>query len=436
MIEIPGILVLYHAPFTGRASTVREHVDAFGKYSHFPVVYVNTDLGFPHRLRDFSFQVVVLHYSLFATGGYHLDADFLQFLDAHRDRYRIAFFQDEHHYCRQRFAFLNDHHIDCVYTLVEPEYVPKVYGQYTHVPDVIYGLPGYVTTELEDIARKPARSDAERTVDVGYRGRKLAAYMGKGGQEKYDIAVEFRRRAAESGLTLDIEAEETQRIYGNAWFDFIGRCRAVLGVESGVSTFDLEDTIRPAYERLTSKHPDLTFDQISDQLLGPYENVIPYRTISPRHFEAAALGTSQILFEGNYSGLMEPFKHYIPLKKDYSNFDDVLGMFRDQPFRASIAANARRDLIESGAYTYRSFISEFDRALQARGMTPGDGTFDRSVIDAALHEGATARRLRRRLAHARQQEFPGRNLLKPFVKPLIDRYGERQKNDGARGASG
>lgn len=426
MTEVPGILILYHAPFTGRASTILEHVDSFGAYSQFPVFYVNTDLGFPHRLRDFKFEVVVLHYSLFAPVGYYLDRDFLDHLDKHRDRYRIAFFQDEHHFCTKRFSFLNYHQIDCVYTLVEPDHVAKVYGAYTSVPDVIYSLPGYVTSDLEALARTPAKRDAERTIDIGYRGRKLPAYMGKGGQEKYEIAIEFRNRAAGSGLVLDIEAEETRRIYGDNWFAFIENCRTVLGVESGVSIFDLEDIVRPAYDRLMHEQPDLTFDQISDRLLNPFEDVIPYRTISPRHFEAAALGTAQILFEGSYSGLMQPFEHYIPLSKDYSNFDDVLTMFRDTEYRASIAANARRDLIESGAYTYRAFIAGFDSELALRGITPTEKPFDRAKIDVALEEGILARRVRRRLMHARHQQFPGRDLLKPMVKPLIKRYTDRR----------
>jgi hypothetical protein len=159
--------------------------------------------------------------------------------------------------------------------------------------------------------------------------------------------------------------------------------------------------------------------------------VIPYRTISPRHFEAAALGTSQILFEGNYSGLMQPYVHFIPLKKDFSNFDDVLRMYRDEAFRASIAANARRDLIESGMYTYQAFIADFDRALLAKGMSPADGSFDRSQIDAALNERATLRRLRRRIVHASYRNFPGRNVLKSIVKPPIDRYRARHQQAGS-----
>ncbi|MCA9864024.1 MAG: hypothetical protein KC432_13420 [Thermomicrobiales bacterium] len=426
MKEVPGVLLLYHAPFAGRASTIMEHVDAFGAYSAFPVSYVNTDLGFPRRLREFQFQAVVLHYSLFAPVGYYLDEAFLDYLALHRNAYRIAFFQDEHHYCQQRFAFLNDHSIDCVFTLIEPQHVSKVYGRYTQVPDVVYSLPGYVTTELEEMAARSSKPDHLREIDIGYRGRKLPAYMGRGGQEKFEIAREFHRRAAGRGLALDIEAEETRRIYGDGWFAFLENCRAVLGVESGVSIFDTDDAVRLAYERLIAERPDLDFEGVSAQILEPYENVIPYRTISPRHFEAAALGTCQILFEGSYSGLLRPMEHYIPLKKDFSNFEDVLLMFQDRELRTRLVQQVRYDLIESGAYSYREFIKMFDLHLKAAGVHADSTSFDRSIIDTALQEGHRGRQLRRHLRHARHREFPGRRLLKPLIKPLITHYSDRR----------
>lgn len=420
--DIPGILLLYNRPFTARAGTVQEHVDAFQAHSGFPVWPVNTELGFPPGLQEFRFRVVVLHYSLFHPAGYSLDAGFLDYLHACRQSYTIAFFQDEYHYCQRRFRFLNDHQVDCVYTLLEPAQFPKVYGRFTNVPSLIYSLPGYVPRELEVRGRGNIKPAAERGIDVGYRGRKLPAYMGRGAQEKYDIAVEFQRRASGTGLRLDIEAEERQRIYGNKWFAFMENCRAVLGVESGVSIFDVEDEVRPHVERLVAENPGISFEELSERLLSPWEERIPYRTISPRHFEAAALRTSQILFEGEYSGLMQPMVHYIPLRKDYANFDDVVSMFNDAAFRQELADNAYRDLIASGSYTYEKFIAGFDQGLREAGFAPAAATLDRRPIDRALRQGNVRRQVRTRLRHARHREFPGRRLLRPLFKPFFTRY--------------
>ncbi len=85
------------------------------------------------------------------------------------------------------------------------------------------------------------------------------------------------------------------------------------------SIFDIDDTVRPQYERLTAEHPGISFDEAYAKLLHRFEDKIRYRTISPRHFEAAAFRVCQILFEGRYSEIMQPMIHYIPLKKDFSN---------------------------------------------------------------------------------------------------------------------
>ena len=40
--------------------------------------------------------------------------------------------------------------------------------------------------------------------------------------------------------------------------------------------------------------------------------------ISPRHLEAVVTKTAQVLVEGSYSGVLEPERHYIPVRRDFS----------------------------------------------------------------------------------------------------------------------
>ena len=96
------------------------------------------------------------------------------------------------------------------------------------------------------------------------------------------------------------------------------------------------------------------------------EEEIPYRTISPRHLEAAAFRVCQILFEGRYAGLLEPMVHYIPLRKDFSNLDEVLDRFRDADLRAQIAENAYRDLIASRRAELRALRGRGRRGPRCR----------------------------------------------------------------------
>ena len=87
----------------------------------------------------------------------------------------------------------------------------------------------------------------------------------------------------------------------------------MLGVESGVSAFDLEDEVLTEYAELERASGGVAIEDLTS--LPRWEDRVYYRTISPRHFEAAAFRVCQVLFEGRYSGVLEPMVHYIPLQE-------------------------------------------------------------------------------------------------------------------------
>jgi hypothetical protein len=414
--RVNGILLLYHRPLEVSASTIMEHVEAFERHSRFRVWKVNTALGPPQGLSSLDFATVVLHYSLFGP-EYHLDQRFRSYL-ANSAAYKIAFFQDEYHYCQQRFAFLNQFAIDCVYTLLEPGWWDAVYRRYTSVPRLIYNIPGYVSDELVRVAAGLCKEDAERRIDVGYRGRSLASYMGEGAQEKATIGRRFLDLARGEGLTLDIAVDEDSRIYGDSWLDFLSDCRGVLGVEAGVSVFDTTDVVREQWEsQIRAGEPSST--QAFEALLAESENNIYYRTISPRHFEAAALRVCQILYEGRYSGILEPMVHFIPLQKDFSNLSEVLERFRDPAVRRELTNNAHRDLIASNRYTYERFIAGFDRELISAGLVPDIDPERAREVTEVLGRDERRRENVFRLEAVGRRTFPGKRLLRPLLRPAM-----------------
>ena len=395
--EVNGILVLYHfiPPY---AETVLEHALSFERFSRFPVWSLNTSEGFPRALADYRFKVILLHYSLFGSGEYQLNEAFLDYLRASRESLRVGFFQDEYYYTAQRFAFIDDHRLDWVYTLLQPADAARIYGARTHGPRLFSTIPGFVGDDFLRQASRFAVPQSERSIDIGYRARTLPFYMGRGAQEKSEIGRRFAELATGRGLRLDIATEEASRLYGDAWYRFLGSCRAVLGVEAGVSIFDIDGEARQATEDLLAREPGLSFEEVSERVLHRWEDNVFYRTVSPRHFEAAAFDTCQILFEGSYSGVLEAGTHYIPLRKDFTNLDEVIGVFRDTEQRSRIVAAARRDLIDSGRYSYARFVREFDDELESAGALVA-GTRDRSV-DQALASGAWLRRTERRMRTA------------------------------------
>lgn len=356
----PGVLLLHSTP-PQHSRDVIESIRAFRRESAFPVFPVNLFYGAPPGVTQIDFDAIALHYTMFYSGFSAITPEIIGLLERAERAFKIALFQDEQACIGERVAFCEHQGIDLVYTCIEPPYSQQIYGDV--VPRVRTYLPGYVSPWLVEVGEKLGDPNSERPIDIGYRGRKPPAEWGDAAQEKYEIAIRFEERARGQGLRLDIATDEESRIYGPAWPRFIASCKAMLGAESG-ATID------------------------ASALSG--DPVVPYRTIGPRHFEAAALGTCQILFEGHYSGALAPLRHYIPLKKDFSNLAEVLARFSDRALRVELATRAREELIRSGAYAYGAFVGGFDRELQDAGLEP-----DRTAAEAtaaALYPSKLRRR--------------------------------------------
>src|SRR5262249_48295363 len=150
---------------------------------------------------------------------------------------------------------------------------------------------------------------------IGYRGRDIGSRYGRLAFEKLEIGQRMRVICAEGGIPHDIEWTDDKRLYGEAWYEFIGSCRVNLGSESGSNVFDFDGAIEAKYQELKAARggepvPYEEFRIYSDPIEAEYE----MGQISPRVFEAAVMRTPMILFSGRYSGLIEPDEHYIELK--------------------------------------------------------------------------------------------------------------------------
>lgn len=412
-IPVNGILLLYHHYLAPSAATIMQHVESFENNSKFKVWKLNTELGFPRELSRLRFNVIVLHYSLFGFHTYYLDEMFRSYLKKNNHAYKVIFLQDEYQYCQQRFEFLDEFGINCIFTLLEPTEHAKVYGNCHKVERIEYTLAGFVNDELFNLGRLYGKKDADRSIDIGYRGRELPVYMGREAFEKTNIAHEFSHRLIGQNLKTDIFTGEDNRIYGDKWYQFLANCRAVLGVEAGVSIFDLTDEVILEYKRLEKEKGkgNVSYEDFPIELLERTEGKVYYRMISPRHFEAAALGVCQILFEGRYSGILTPGEHYIPLKKDFSNFEKVITQFRDPDVRNRIQDAAYRDLITSKKYTYACFVENFDRVLDEQKVLTSDCDVHPEMISELLTADLFQRMTLIRGRKLMRLQFPGRRLL-------------------------
>jgi glycosyltransferase involved in cell wall biosynthesis len=363
-----NVAVLYDDRST-HISTIREHLSAFRKYSRHQIYFVpatpwpGTDLT--NKRMDLQiFDVLILHYSVRLSLQDHFTEEFAHQMECFRGL-KILFIQDEYDFTEIARSWMDRIQFDLVYTCISAAECEIIYPS-SRFPrtDFLQTITGYVPEErfLENYAQ-PMK---QRRIVIGYRGRKLHYVYGTLGYEKYRIGLDVRRLAEERGLQVDIEVDDNLRIYGSDWYRFVGSVRATLATESGSNVFDFDGSIRKAIDDLMAKHPDVSFEDVHRTILCKHEKLIRMNQISPKIFEAIRLRTALVLFEGNYSGVVKPDIHFIPLKKDYSNIESVFMKLQDFGYLEQITNQAYEDIIQSSLYSYKRFIAEVDSAIEAR----------------------------------------------------------------------
>jgi hypothetical protein len=344
----------------GSPNTVLDHIEAFRRYSRHHVRTFNTrDLTRSVALDLNHFDVVVIHYSVVLSSSNYLSADFRDKLRRFRGL-KIEFIQDDYRWIDQETAASRDIGINVLFTVAPEPAAGQIYDQ--RLPGVrrVQTLTGYVPENLRD---RPIKPLGERTIEVGYRARDLPFWFGALSREKVWIGRRFLELAPAYGLRCDIAWTEHDRIYGDRWIEFVASCRATLGTESGASIADFDGGAESAVLAYLRMHPGAPYEEVHEAVLRPYEGNVVVHVISPRVFEAAALGTALVMFPGEYSGAIARDEHYIALEKDFSNMDDVVRQLRDDSLVEAMTTRAHDDLIKSGRWSYQAFVAEFDRVV-------------------------------------------------------------------------
>lgn len=360
-------------------------------YSHRGIVTVPQNISFLQRVSNFEIDVynfagsaspfrlpanidlgeytgVVLHNSL----AYNVDN--LRELDANLavqfknyGGLKVIFKQDENHKSRETAKYLGEKKFDIVFTCLPESEREKVYPREV-VGDITFSqmLTGYVTPDLRDGLLE--RFAGPRDIDVGYRGSLQPLNFGRLCYEKRSIGESFLKATADMSLKCDISSRWEDRFSGDDWFKFLCRSKAVLGVESGASIFDLDGEVALAIRQFNATCAvDENDPEYAERLLEHlkhFEGNVYYNQVSPRHFEAAATKTLQIMFEGRYSDILVPGKHFVELKRDFSNIREVIEVLRDEEARTAIIETAYRDIVVAPTYWIETFVAGFDDVLR------------------------------------------------------------------------
>lgn len=354
-----NILYIYNSTQTYTA-TVFEHISGFRKYSNHCSFFWHQD-QYNKLAVDFSlFDAVVIHYTIRLPFNQITDQNAAA-LSEYKGL-KVLFIQDEYDHPHCVWDWIRRLGIRLVYTVVPKDGVSRVYPP-QEFPDVrfVSVLTGYVP---EDLPIGPYKPPSKRELIVGYRGRPLPIRYGDLGREKLGIGRLVAKYCESRRIFHDIEWSEEARIYGPKWYEFMSACRSMLGSESGSNVFDWNGTLATKIQEFRACNPHATDDDVYAALIHRLEMPGLMNQVSPRIFEAIASRTVLVLFEGGYSGVVTAGVHFIPLKKDGSNLEDVFSLLEDEDYIDTMVERAYQDVIVSGRYSYQSFVRLVDEEIE------------------------------------------------------------------------
>src|SRR4029077_9823057 len=211
--------------------------------------------------------------------------------------------------------WLADLGVDVVFSIFGPEYRERLYPRLGATARFERGWTGYVD-EL-DVTRRAAivLPHDRRPLDLAYRAKALTPRFGRRGQQKHTVAEFVAPAARAVGLEVDISTDPRDAVLGDLWFPFVASARAALGSESGASAIDRRGELVAAERTMLAEQPSLVFADFDAAMPAGWDGQLP-GSVGPRHLEAAAARTCQVLVEGGYDGVLEPEGDYLSVARE------------------------------------------------------------------------------------------------------------------------
>lgn len=185
-------------------------------------------------------------------------------------------------------------------------------------------------------------------IDIGFRGDLYPFFIGD--DERTRILQFFSANADVYRLLVDIRY---RRVAGGHWHEFLTACKGIVGAEAGTYFLERDDSLINDVLKFQQANRDVTFEDIYREFFACRPKLISGKAISSRHFEAVGAQTCQLLIEGLYNGVLKPNVHYLSVRKDLSNVEEVIRRFKDREERTKITKQAYEHVIENHTYDKR-----------------------------------------------------------------------------------
>jgi hypothetical protein len=253
----------------------------------------------------------------------------------------VIFFGNEYDLMSEKIAFANNSKADFVCSQLPQPTAEWLYNgvQTAQILEVPHALNPSIYRPDQTV---------ERVIDLGFAG---ALYHNTIGDLERTLFIKTLSEVGpQHGLVTDIRLMNFSR---PMWAQFTRMSKAIIGAESG--TYYLQrsgEGVRKALQ-YQKEYPNASFDEVYKYAFSSVTDYRAGKCISSRHFEPIGTMTCQFLLEGEYNGILKPYENYIPVKKDYSNLDEALRLFKDDTYRKQVASKTFEYVMDCHTYSKR-----------------------------------------------------------------------------------
>lgn len=356
-----GVAVLHALRSDSRQTTI-SHALCFARHlSNSDITYINVFGELPEKT---DFDLVIVTYELAALRNLPIWKELVRRIQPilSNSHTRIVMPQDDYSRCAVLDDFIVSEKIQAVFTPITRD-LDQMYPRAVEAGVEFHeAFTGYF--EESDWQRLIgfSRPFRDRKIEVGQRVRHLPPQLGRSAGIKGQLAIDFGRLAQDRGFNCNISTRSEDVLLGDAWWHFLGDTKFTVSRRGGASMADPTGRLADRVRRYQSRHPDATMSEIEENVSMKGGRLGDFSAISPRLFEAAALGVCQILEPDEYVEGLEPGVHYIPLKSDFSNIDQVFETMLDLDRCEEIVHASQDLLLRSGKFTYKAFVKQLATA--------------------------------------------------------------------------
>ena len=359
--------MLYSLNKLNERSTFIHHLNSFKKYKILNCLYVNVNKKIPKLLFQYEFDLLILHYSFLAgprllteNTRWDIKIDGLRRI---RTKYKIAIPQDEYLFTDRLYKLFKSIKVDLIATtLISDHDIRKFYlRSNSYKPKIKKVLTGYLYDEMIKKLKNSPKLN-ERKIDFGYRARKIDFICGEHGDLKYKLKQKLVNYFKFSNYNIDIEntniinSKKTNVFNGDSWYKFLKSCKFFFGCEGGSSLYDPNGKILELISKYVKENSNPSFEQVKFNCFKLKDNLISNYALGPRNLECIVTKTLQILVEGKYNGVLKPWIHYLPLKKDFSNIDLIIEKTNDLDYCQKMVDNAYLTITNDEKLKYNFFV--------------------------------------------------------------------------------